>query len=217
MSHRTYRQRWGLIAAIHHRAAQWLASRLGVRVYAIFVRPLDQSTGPIPDVPGFELRTFRRGDASALLRAAKLDELGLTEEFAQAAFAKGDECEAILCNGDIVSFTWTAYTPTHDHDGVFIDFGAQSRYVYFGYTAEAFRGRRLPILFKPMRDRNSRARGCTQSVSYVAVDNRSSTRLVRASGHVRVGHALYVKKGSFFAAFHTRGVRDAGVRFYVPD
>jgi hypothetical protein len=212
----SYRVRWGPWAAVHHAVVQRLAHRLGVRIYGIFVRRLDAPTGPVPDVPGFAFRTFGRGEAAALLGAARLGELGLSADFVHAALAKGDECDAVLCGDEIVSFIWSAYTPTHDHDGVFVDVGPRSRYAYFAYTAKAYRGRHLPVLFRPLRDRSALARGCTRSVSYVSVDNHSSMRLARASGSKRIGHALYIRRPSWFVALHTHAVREAGIRFYRP-
>lgn len=212
----SYRRRWGLAATIEHSLVQRLARVLGIRLYGIFSRPIGPLSETDPIVPGFNLRVFKPGEKAELMAAGARPELELTARFIDAAFAKGDVCEAILCNGEIVAFSWSAYSPTHDHDGVYVEFPSNARYSYFAYTLPAFRGRHLFRLYKPARDRYSAERGCTTSVSYISVDNRPSITMSLAAGNQRIGSAAYIRKGPVFLMWRSRAVRDAGIRFFIP-
>jgi hypothetical protein len=212
----TFRARWGWIAARQHAIVQRLQWMFGVHIYRIYGRPIEPLVGPQAIVPGFTFRVFQRGDEAALFAASARPELEITSSFVSEAFGKGDVCEAILCDGQIASFSWSAFTPTHDHDGVYIEFGDHCRYAYFAFTLPEYRGRYLPRLFKQSRDEYSSSRGCKYSISYISIDNRSSIRLALAAGNRVLGYAGYLKRGSFFLTLRSRGVRDSGLRYFVP-
>jgi hypothetical protein len=208
-----FRRRWGWFAALHHALVQRLLSSLGLRIYGIYSRAITPHDGPDPVVPGYSFQLYQRGDASALLAAARRPELEITEAFVDKAFGKGDVCEAILFNQEVVSFSWAAFSTTHDHDGVYIEFNAGYRYAYFAFTLPEHRGRHLPRQFKPFRDRHCLARGCAHSIAYISVDNHSSIRSALAAGNRRIGFAGYLKRGRVFVPFRTRGVSRSGLRF----
>jgi hypothetical protein len=212
----SFRRRWGWLAALHHSFVQRLSRSLGLHIYGIYIRPIEQIVGPDPIVPGFCFRLYQPGEAVALLADATRPELELTEVFVRKAFDKGDVCEAILFNGEIVSFSWSAFSPTHVQDGVHVVFDDRHRYAYFAFTLPEYRGRHLPRLFKPFRDRHCVSRGCTHSISYISVDNHSSVCSARAAGNRRIGFAGYLKRGALFFAFHTSKVRESGFRFFLP-
>ena len=79
--------------------------------------------------------------------------LDLSEAFVRDALEKGDVCPAILRNGAIVSYSWCAFTPTHDEDGVFVHFGGTYRYAYKSFTLPEYRGQHLIRVLAPIRDR----------------------------------------------------------------
>lgn len=215
MKNTAYRQRWGLAAALQNSLVQRLSRVLGLRIYNLFSWPLVQGADE-PDTPDFAFREYFPGDQAALLAVARHPDLGINERFVQRAFAKGDMCTAILHRGEIVAFSWLAYTPTHDQDGVFVDFDGRSRYVYFAYTLPDFRGKDLHKIFAARRDRDALARGCERSISFISIDNRSSMRAAAKFGGQRIGIAGYMKKGPLMFAFRSRAVREAGARFVQP-
>lgn len=188
----------------------------GLRVYAIYARPLIPPKGSRPAVPGFSFRVFEQSEAEALIACAKRPELELSETFVRDALDKGDACHAILCNDELVSYTWSAFTPTHDTNGVYAGFGEKDRYVYKAFTLPEFRGRHLYRVFKPLGDGYCIARGCTHAIGFVKVDNRPSIHALLALGYHRIGFAVYLKRGPLFVAFRTPGVRRRGFRFFVP-
>jgi hypothetical protein len=211
-----YRQRWGLRAAVRHALIERLSGVAGLHLYGIYARPIHVLTGPDPVVPGYVVRLFARGDEQALLAAARNPELELTEHFVRTALGKSDVCAAILVDGQIVSFSWVAFTPTHVHDGVHVSFDTRDRYGYFAFTLPEYRGRHLLRLASPQRDRYCFDRGCTQGISYISVDNESSIQMATALGNRRIGFAGYLKLGPIFIPFRTPGVRERGFRFFRP-
>ncbi len=212
----TYRTRWGRLAAIQSAIIQRSRWRLGLYVFGIYWRPLVAPTGPDPSLPGFSHRMFARGDAEELIACAKRPELGLSETFVRAALGKGDICSATLRNDEIVAFDWSAFSPTEVHEGVFVSFADKDSYGYFSYTLPEFRGNHFSRIFTPIKDRHRIARGCTHTIAYVAVDNRSSIRLSIGQGSSRIGFAGFWKRGPIFVPFRTRGVREHGLYFSLP-
>ena len=212
----TYRERWGLVAAVHAAFFRCLRHRLGLRVYGIYARPLAPPKGLDHAMPSFSYRLFEQGEAEALIARAKRHELDLPEIFVRNALAKGDVCDAILHDDAVVSYGWSAFSPTHDSEGVYVGFGEKYRYGYKSFTLPEFRGRHLPRVFKPLRDGYCIARGCTHTVAFVAVDNRSSIRATLAQSYRRIGFAGYLKRGPIFWSFRTPGVRRCGFDFFVP-
>ena len=131
------------------------------------------------------------------------------------AFDKGDACDAIFHDGKIVSYTWIAFSPTHDSDGVFIEFRKGDRYGYKALTRPEYRGQHLRR--RPQSDEYCHRRGCTHVIAFVDVINRSSLRSAAARGNVRIGYAGYLKRGRVFVPFRSRAVRRRGFRFFIPD
>jgi hypothetical protein len=167
----SYRQRWGYAAAAQSRLIQYLDRFAGLHLFGIYTRPIRESYAATAVPPGVALRLFGKDDAHALLAHARRPELVLTESFVQQALGQGDICTAVLVNDEIVSFDWSAFTPTHVRDGVNVYPGPRYRYGYFAYTLPEFRGRHLPRLTLPMRDRYCIDRGYTRSISYISIDN----------------------------------------------
>jgi len=144
-------------------------------------------------------------------------ELELNADFVHTALGKGDVCAAVLENGQIVSFNWSAFTPTRVRDEIHVSFDDRYRYGYFAFTLPEYRGRHLLRLVSWQRDRYSLEQGRTSSIAYVSIDNQSSMRMTVALGSRRVGFAGYLKRGSVFLPFRTDGVREHGFRFFTPD
>ena len=211
-----YRERWGLVAAVHAAFFHGVHSWLGLRVCGIYARPLTPPKSSDPALPGFSYRVFEQGEADALIACAKRPELELSETFVRDALHKGDACHAILCDGEVVSYDWSAFTPTHDSEGVYVEFGERDRYGYKAFTLPGFRGRHLPRVFKPLGDAYCIVRGCTHTIGFVKVDNRPSIRATVVQGYQRIGFAGYLKRGPIFIAFRTPSARRRGFRFFVP-
>jgi len=203
------------------RAAQYvylqLRWRLGLRIYGVYARPLRVGDASGPSLPGFTWRRFEAADVEALLSCRRRVEAQLGEAFVRAALAKGDVCDAVLCDGEIVSFSWQGFTPTHESDGVYIDCPAGMRYGYHAHTLPEYRGRHWPRLLSTMRDHYALGRGATHSFAVIAIINLPSIRASIAAGSRRIGLAGYLRRGRLFLPFRTPGARRLGIRFFVPD
>jgi hypothetical protein len=208
-----YWQRWGLLpgiqAAIFRRLRQWL----GLHVYGVHVRPIrpDRDTS-LP--PGFTYRIFEGKDLEAMLPYIKDPSLGISEDFVRTAFGKGDVCDAIFHDDEIVSYTWISFSPTHHSDGVFIEFRKGDRYGYKALTRSEYRGQHLRR--RPQSDEYCHRRGCTHVIGFIDVINRSAIRASYARGNNRIGYAGYLKRGKVFFPFRSPAVRRRGFRFFIP-
>jgi hypothetical protein len=199
-------------SSLRSKVRRWL----GLRIYGIYARPLAPPPDSEPDRPQFSHRVFDARDVEPLLALAKCPELEMSETFVRRALAKGDACEAVLYKDQIVSYSWVAFTPTHDSEGVYVDFGDSDRYGYKGLTLEEFRGQHLRRYYKRFSDAHCIARGRTHSIAFVDVGNHASIRSTTAMGSRRIGFAGYLKRGPLFIPFRTLGVRRRGFRFFVP-
>ena len=213
----SYRERWGLFPSIFASLYECLRSGLGLRTYGIHTRPVAAPSGPDPEVEGVSFRLFKKGDAEALIASARLPELDLPEHFVREALEKDDICDAVLCDGSIVSYSWTAFTQTHDDDGVFVGFGKEYGYGYKAFTLPDYRGRHLLRFARPRRDRYFIESGrCTHLIAFIGLSNRSSVRFTHAMGYRRAGTAGYFKRGSWFWAFRSPGAKRCGFCFFLP-
>lgn len=216
-THLTYRQRWGTVATIRRKMVERLDQMAGLRVFGIYCRPIVAPAKQESTASGFHVRLFRQGEEQELLACAKHPELELSAKFVHTALGKGDVCAAVLRDGQIVAFNWSAFSPTRVRDAVHVDFDERYRYGYFAFTLPEYRGRHLLRLVTWQRDRYSLEHGRTRSIAYISIDNESSMRMTAALGSQRVGFAGYLKKGSVFLPFRTNGVREHGFRFFLDD
>ena len=156
---------------------------LGLRIYGIYARPLAPPPNSEPDIPQFSHRVFDARDVEALLALAKRPDLEMSETFVRRALAKGDACGVVLYKDQIVSYAWFAFTPTHDSEDVYVDFGDNDRYGYKALTLEEFRGQHLFRYYNRFSDAHCIARGRTHSIAFVDVSNHASIRAIdRVSG-----------------------------------
>lgn len=190
---------------------------LGLQVYGIYVRNLMEPATPAPrQVAGFTHRIFEAHEMPELLALIGDPDMGMPEAFVRGAFAKGDACDTAMMNGKLVSYTWMAFTPTHDAKGVFVSFGEEHRYAYHAYTLPEHRGQRALRHFKALSDGYCLQRGRTKSIAFIAIDNESSIRHATGVGNRRVGFAGYWRVGPAFLQFRTPGVRRQRFRFFLP-
>lgn len=213
----SYRQRWDLLSARCFGVMWRMRNWLGLQVYGIYVRDLMRPSEHAPSqVAGFTHRIFEAHEMPELLALIGNPDLDISEAFVRRAFAKGDACDTALMSGQLVSYTWMAFTPTYDAKGVFVSFGDEHRYAYKAYTLPEHRGQRALRLFKTDSDGYCLQRGKTKSISFITIDNQSSIRHATGVGNRRVGFAGYWRVGPAFVPFRTAGVRRERFRFFVP-
>jgi hypothetical protein len=214
---RSHIERWGLFSAARFAVAWRLREWLGLHLYGIYTRPLGAAPAESPDdARGLSHRLFEPADVDALLTVCADPRLRLDEAFVRSALAKGDACNAALLEGQLIAYSWMAFTPTHDADGVYARFGPGYRYLYNAFTLPEFRGRHALRHFRAYGDGHARQRGCTSSIAFIAIDNDASMRSALGSGNRRIGFAGYLKIGSLFIPFRTVPVRAIGFEFFMP-
>lgn len=214
---KSFHARWGVRAALLRWVMNALGRHLGLHVYGIFTRQMELHPGPDPEAKDFTFRMFDSGDEIDLIAASASPELGMSAAFIRNALGKRDVCEAILCEGKIVAYNWSAFTPTEDEQSVFTDFGEDYRYCYKALTLPEYRGHHLLRVYTPLRDRYSiQVRKRTHTIAFISIDNRPSIQAATAIGYRRVGFAGYLARGSVFLPFRTGGARVAGFRFFRP-
>ena len=211
------RARFGLATALPSRLLRRLRGWCGLRVYGIYSMRIKLADGPSPALPGFCAQLFEHDDVEQLLAYAQAPELELSESFVRGALAKGDVCLGILTNDALVAYTWCAFTPTHDDEGVFVRFDQGYRYAYKSFTLPQYRGKHLLRYFTAIRDRYCcDARGRSLSIAFIDIDNPASIRAAVALGSRRIGTAGYLKRGRVFWPFATAGARAHQFQFFMP-
>ena len=210
----SYRQRWGLWAAIQAAVLWRLRKWFGFRVFGIYLRELKPSTENASADIGFSYRRFEHVDADELVAQFGRKELSLTEPFIRNALNRGSVCEAILHEGQIVSYGWSSFNPTLDEDDVYIEFAASHRFGHNRFTLPEFRGHHLFRPYTEVREADWRARGCTHTIANIFVDNRPSIQSALAQGSRRIGLAGFLKFAGWFVPFRTPNVRRQGFRFF---
>ena len=210
-------KQWGALCRIRAAIAWRLRAVLGLHLYGIYTRALSEPDAEPPDERlGYSHRIFEPTDVDILLASAGNPRLSLGTEIVRAAFAKGDACSAVFFNGELISYKWIAFTPTHDAHGVYVDFSAKHRYGYKAFTLPEFRGRHVIRLFTAAVDRYCVRRGRVSKISFIAIENDSSMRFSLGTGNKRIGFAGYLKLGSLFIPFRTSRVRAEGFKFFMP-
>ena len=212
----SFRARFGLAAAWQSRLLWRLRSWCGLRIYGIYSMRITLPGTPTPGLPGFRARLFEQGDVEQLLRLARPPELELSESFVRDALAKGDVCLGIITDDALVAYTWCAFSPTHDDEGVFVRFDDAYRYAYKSFTLPSYRGQQLLRHFTTIRDRYCGERGRSHSIAFIDADNPASIRAAVALGSRRIGTAGYLKWGRVFWPFATAGARLHRFQFFMP-
>jgi len=213
----SFHERWGLTAAALKVLLTALRRYLGIHLYGIYAREMEMPSATVPAMPGFIFRMFELSAAEDLIARSTREELGMSAEFIRSALAKGDVCDAVIRDGEVVSYSWSAFTPTRDDGGVFVGFGNRYRYGYKAYTLPAYRGQHLQRVNKPMRDRYClETRGRTHTIAFISIDNRPSIRMTTSLGYQRAGLAGYISLGPLFIPFRTGGARAQGFYFFMP-
>jgi hypothetical protein len=209
-------KQWGAISAIRAAIAWRLRTLLGLHIYGIHTRALSGPDAEPVGKQGYSHRMFEPAEVDLLLACTDNPRLNLDDAFVRAAFSKGDACSAVFFNGELISYNWMAFTPTHHVGGVYVDFSAKHRYGYHAFTLPEFRGRHAIRLFKAISDGYCVQRGRVSTIAFIAIDNDSSMRYALGTGYRRIGFAGYLKLGSLFIPFRTSRVREEGFKFFMP-
>ena len=98
---------WGLPRALYASLMHFLAKRLGFRIHYVFIganRPDLMATSCPQTPPGYAVRLAKKSDLQPFVCSSKHN---LSSDFINNAFANQDECYVVLCNQELVSFSFT--------------------------------------------------------------------------------------------------------------
>lgn len=161
--------------------------------------------------PGFRAEFL----AAERLRAFAQDpETELSDEFLDAALAKGDRCYAILeGENNLAAYGWYSNQPTEASDGLEVVFSPDYMYMYKGYTHPKYRGRRLHAIGMNRALRDFREQGYLGLVSYVESNNFSSLKSCYRMGYNDIGRVLVTRFVGRPLTMTGRGCRQYGFEF----
>jgi hypothetical protein len=130
--------------------------------------------------------------ASELRGYARLPGTDISERFLDEALARGDECYAIRDGEALAAYGWYSFgrTPVGMR-GLVLAFSPGHVYMYKGFTAARYRGRRLHAIGMTRALHHYVGRGYKGIVSYVEAANLESLRSCQRMGYRRFG-SIYV-------------------------
>src|SRR5205085_675505 len=116
-------------------------------------------------------------------------EYEMTEPFLHDAFAKGDECYAILDGSTLAAYGWYSNTPTAiDVPGLVLDFDPAYIYMYKGFAHPHYRGQRLHSIAMTRALDAYLREGFRGFVSYVEWNNFASLKSCYRMGYRHFGN-----------------------------
>ncbi len=171
------------------------------------VRVQDVKDASLFDASGFEAR-FASEDE--LARYARDPACAMRPEFVREASARGDRCYALFDGEVLASYGWYSNRPTPIDEHFLLHFDPAYAYMYNGYTAPAYRGKRLHAVgmcraLKAVTDEGRRG-----LVSWVLSNNFASLRSVTRMGYRIFGDAYLLRAGSLCFGFSTSGCAEYG-------
>jgi len=134
--------------------------------------------------PGF---TYGFLDESALRPYLRRPGLELSDAFLDEALRQGHRCYGIRKGEQLAAYTWYARRPTPLEEHLLLHFDPRWAYAYKGFTAPAFRGRRLLAAGMAMALVAQADTTCLGILSVVKRNNYSSLRAVHRLGCVDNG------------------------------
>lgn len=123
--------------AAYYRVSPWIS----VRVYQLIVLKMATVNQELLERPtGLEGRMLRPEEIESFSRDPDNQ---MPAAFVREALRKGDECYALVDDGELASFGWYSTCPTPVEPEMTIHFDRRYPYMYHGYTKPKYRGRQL--------------------------------------------------------------------------
>jgi hypothetical protein len=185
--------------------------RCGIRRYVAVVLPPDAiNPRSLENTHGFATRFL--SDAEVLHVSETQPEF-FSREFVSRALLKRDRCFGIFDGEHLVSCGWYSRLPTDVKPGLKVSFSPDYVYMYKGYTAESYRGKRLHALGMAQAILACAQEGCKGMVSYVEANNESSLQSCWRLGCSEFGRIWVLGSGGRFWSLGSSGCRQYQFRF----
>lgn len=116
----------------------------------------------------------------------------------------GDRCFAIMDGDGVASAGWYASKPTHVTGEFKVSFDPRYAYMHHGFTAPAYRGKRLHAIGMGLA---LQALGVEGLVSVVAGNNQNSLKSTRRLGYQEFGHIYLLGRLGYYIVHADSGCR----------
>jgi hypothetical protein len=176
------------------------------------VRMKDVPDRSLFESPGFDGRFV---GANELERYAD-GSLEFTPAFLREASARGDRCYALFDGNILASHGWYSNQPTEVDDGLMLHFDPRYTYMYKGFTAPAYRGKRLHAVGMCRALQAVTEEGKVGLISWVYSNNFASLRSTKRMGYDIFGTACAIGLGDRLLTYETPGCRAYGFRLEKP-
>lgn len=188
-----------------------LARRGGVHVFRVFHRRLESAARwRMP--PDYAIGVMTLDEVLAECRHPALD---LSETSVRAAYARGGLCIGARQRDQLVGYVWFAFDAAPHLDGVWVQVPPQAIYRYKAFVRPAHRGKGIAPAMYRYADGVFAGRGRESVVNCIATHNLASIAASLSSGARPLGHLAYWRSARRFLSFHSRAVRQLGLRFYL--
>lgn len=193
--------------------ASCLRRYAGIHILRVLVRELGSAAAPAPLEDGIECRLLTERE---VLDFAVDPALQLDAAWIRNAFVNGGACLGALQSGRLIGYNWLAYADTQYARGVWLRLQGPFRYSYKTFVRPEYRGRRIAQALHALADSSELRRGRLLAVNLVDACNHASLAALRRTGSRPLGWIGFAKCLGVVLAFHSPGVRRAGLRFYGP-
>jgi hypothetical protein len=153
----------------------------------------------------------------ACLEGARLSLYGrakeneLPEAFVQDALDAGDECYGIVDGNILASYGWYSKASTVVDGTLRLNFDPQYVYMYKGFTANAYRGKRLHAIGMMLALNEYRNQGFKGLVAYVESNNFDSLKSCYRMGYQSCGRIRVLRLGNRYFIHRGRGCSNYGL------
>ncbi|MGH8736437.1 MAG: hypothetical protein ACREVC_03650 [Burkholderiales bacterium] len=203
-------RRYGFAAAAHDVGWRAVNKVVDLRVLrAMTVRLQDVPDPRFFDAQGLEARFV---DEDELARFAAAGTYELSTEFLREARARGDRCYALFDGEALAAYGWYSGLPSPIDEHFLLHFDPRFVYMYKGYTATAYRGRRLHAVGMCRALRAFTEEGRKGLISWVYSNNFASLQSVARMGYRTFGNVYLLRAGAHSFAHATRGCGAYGFR-----
>ena len=130
--------------------------------------------------------------------------------FVRRAFARGDRCYALFDRDILASHGWYSNRPTSIDARLVLHFDGNYTYMYKGFTAPAYRGKRLHAVGMCRALRAVTDEGKSGLISWVYSNNFASLRSVARMGYRIFGTVIALTLGPVDFTYASPGCREYG-------
>jgi hypothetical protein len=208
-------QKYGVGATLHDLGCRALNLAVQFQILkGMTVRVEDVQDASLFEARGFEARFAGEDELERYAHDGAHD---LSLEFLREACARGDRCYALFDGKALAAYGWYSNLPTAIDAHFVLHFNPAYTYMYKGYTAPAYRGKRLHAVAMCGALRSVTEEGRKGLVSWVFSNNFASLRSVMRMGYRIFGDVYVLRAGKLCFSFSTPGCGDYGFEVLTYD